>query len=58
MISVQYCPTCKTRVDIIEGKPYCFNCCSHVNAVSKEYFDTPEYKKHLEMLQSCRKVKP
>jgi len=57
MTPVQYCPTCKQRVAIREGKPYCFGCCSQVTPVSKEYFDSPEYRKHENMLRTCRKVR-
>jgi len=57
MSPVLYCPNCKTRATILEDKPYCFNCCSQVAPVSKEYFDSPEYRKHENMLKSCRRVK-
>lgn len=57
MTPVQYCPTCKTRVSIIEGNPYCFGCCSNVTPVSKEYFDSPEYQEHEKMLGQCRRVR-
>ncbi len=56
-MTAQYCPTCKTVCVIIEGKAYCFSCCSNVTTVSKEYFDSPEYKAHEAMLNTCRKVK-
>lgn len=36
MNAPKYCPACGCRVAIIEGKEWCFNCCSCVKGVEKE----------------------
>ncbi len=33
---VKVCPSCGVRVSELEGKHFCYTCCSHVIPVNKE----------------------